>query len=134
MVSYPVVVFRTGARLVPRYPSGPSNLFDIHRSANPMANLQHWVGRGVLETLLSLWPCIVEICHCSTPALHMLDKYEHLLRLPNCSLELVAFFGLYVKVFPTSYYALQQLTIKNHLSHNGRFLFDYPRTTIYCNS
>ncbi|GBM07025.1 hypothetical protein AVEN_63470-1 [Araneus ventricosus] len=49
-----VAVFSTGVEgdcFVPRESRGTQNLFAIPRSAEPTANLGHWVGEGVLKAI-----------------------------------------------------------------------------------
>ncbi|GBN36514.1 hypothetical protein AVEN_29286-1 [Araneus ventricosus] len=63
----PVAVFRTGvrgARLVPRKFRGPQNPFYAHCRSKLTANLRHWIERGGLKSVLSLWPHIDKIRHC----------------------------------------------------------------------
>ncbi|GBL85306.1 hypothetical protein AVEN_222768-1 [Araneus ventricosus] len=67
-----VSVFRTGDRgdrLVPRYPRGPQNLFDRHRSAELITYLRHWILGGTYNNFAPVAP------YCQNPPL-FLGKYR----------------------------------------------------------
>ncbi|GBM75299.1 hypothetical protein AVEN_45330-1 [Araneus ventricosus] len=56
----PVSVYRAGVRgacHVPRGSEGPQNLFEVHRSAKPTANLRHLVVKGGPQSNYA--PCLI---------------------------------------------------------------------------